>query len=48
MKLFLAAACLATFPTYALAQVRVTDPFEWGSILASRPDAAYLTLLSDA
>jgi hypothetical protein len=23
MKLFLAAACLATFPTYALAQVRI-------------------------
>jgi|GEM_PF-6887679 len=48
MKLFLAAACLATFPMYALAEVRVTDPFEWGRILASRPDAAYLTLLSDA
>lgn len=47
MKPFLAAACLAAFPEVALAEVIVTDPWARASILASRPGAAYLTLLSD-
>ena len=48
MKLFLAAACIATFPAAALAEVVVSDPWARASILASRPGAAYLTLHSDA
>lgn len=48
MKFFLAAACLAAFPAVAMAEVTVTDPWARASILASRPGAAYLTLLSDA
>jgi copper(I)-binding protein len=47
MKPFLAAACLVAFPIVALAEVTVTDPWARASILASRPGAAYLTLLSD-
>lgn len=47
MKLFLAAACLVALPIVALAEVTVTDPWARASILASRPGAAYLTLLSD-
>jgi copper(I)-binding protein len=48
MKLFLAAACIATFPAAALAEVVVSDPWARASILTSRPGAAYLTLHSDA
>ncbi|HMQ93969.1 MAG TPA: copper chaperone PCu(A)C [Amaricoccus sp.] len=48
MKLFLAAACIATFPAAALAEVVVSDPWARATILASRPGAAYLTLHSDA
>ncbi|WP_028464225.1 copper chaperone PCu(A)C [Nisaea denitrificans] len=47
MKLFLAAASLAVFPIAVLAEVVVTDPWARASILASRPGAAYLTLVSD-
>ena len=47
MKLFLVTACLAAFPAVALAEVTVTDPWARASILASRPGAAYLTLVSD-
>ena len=47
MKPFLAAAFLAAFPAFALAEVTVTDPWARASILASRPGAAYLNLSSD-
>lgn len=47
MKLFLVTACLAAFPAVALAEVTVTDRWARASILASRPGAAYLTLVSD-
>ncbi len=47
MKLFLAAASLAVFPIAVLAEEVVTDPWARASILASRPGAAYLTLVSD-
>lgn len=47
MKLFLAAASLAAFPMVAFAEVVVTDPWARASILASRPGAVYLTLVSD-
>lgn len=47
MKLFLGAAFFATLPVVSLAEVAVTNPWARATIIAGRPGAGYLSLISD-
>lgn len=46
MNHFLAAACIAALPAFALADVTVNSPWARATIIAGRPGAAYLSLTS--
>ena len=48
MKLIAASIIVAVIPVVAQAEVIVTKPWARASVLASRPGAAYMTVVSDA
>ena len=47
MKLIAASIIVAVIPVVAQAEVIVTKPWARASVLASRPGAAYMTVVSD-
>lgn len=47
MKIPTAALFAAVLPCAALAEVTISDPWARASVMASRPAAAYLTMISD-